>query len=62
MTTPPLPQPQLDSAPITLDQYHEYTPEKLELLYGFYAYLGCNRGCIIEGISTLPNKCVSIMT
>jgi hypothetical protein len=40
MTTPPLPQPQLDRAPITLDQYHEYTPEKLELLYGFYGYSG----------------------
>ncbi|PZV16010.1 MAG: hypothetical protein DCF20_09660 [Pseudanabaena sp.] len=40
MTTPPLPQPQLDRAPITLDQYQEYTPEKLELLYGFYAYSG----------------------
>ncbi len=40
MITPPLPQPQLDRAPITLDQYHEYTPEKLELLSGFYGYSG----------------------
>jgi len=40
MITPPLPQPQLDRAPITLDQYHEYTPEKLELLSGFYGYIG----------------------
>ncbi len=40
MTKPPLPKPQLDRAPITLDQYHEYTPEKLELLSGFYGYSG----------------------
>ncbi|MFZ4555896.1 MAG: hypothetical protein ACOYN8_05890 [Pseudanabaena sp.] len=40
MTTPPIPEPQLDCAPITLDQYHEYTPEKLELLEGFYGYGG----------------------
>ena len=36
MTQPPLPQPQLDRQPITLDQYLAYTPEKLELWDGFY--------------------------
>lgn len=36
----PLPQPQLDRAPITLDQYLELTPEKLELWNGFYNYGG----------------------
>jgi hypothetical protein len=40
MTQPPLPQPQLDRTPITSDQYHEYTPEKLELWSGFYGYGG----------------------
>ena len=38
MTQPPLPQPQCDRTPITLDQYLEYTPEKLELMDGFYDY------------------------
>ena len=38
MTQPPLPQPQFDRTPITLDQYLEYTPEKLELMNGFYDY------------------------
>ena len=38
MTQPPLPQPQLDRTPITLEQYEAYTPEKLELIYGFYDY------------------------
>jgi hypothetical protein len=38
MTQPPLPQPQSDRTPITLDQYLEYTPEKLELMDGFYDY------------------------
>lgn len=40
MTKPPLPQPQLDPAPITSDQYMEFTPEKLELWSGFYEYGG----------------------
>jgi hypothetical protein len=40
MTKPPLPQPQLDRAPITGDQYEAYTPEKLELWNGFYDYGG----------------------
>jgi hypothetical protein len=38
MTQSPLPQPQSDRTPITLDQYLEYTPEKLELMDGFYDY------------------------
>jgi hypothetical protein len=38
MNQPPLPKPQLDRTPITLDQYLEYTPEKLELMHGFYDY------------------------
>jgi hypothetical protein len=38
MPKPPLPQPQLDRTPITSDQYHEYTPDKLELLQGFYGF------------------------
>lgn len=38
MTLPPLPQPQLDRTPITLEQYEAYTPEKLELMGGFYDY------------------------
>ncbi|MFM7278797.1 MAG: hypothetical protein ACKO1I_14360 [Microcystis aeruginosa] len=32
---PPFPRPELDSAPITFDQYEAYTPEKLELWEGF---------------------------
>jgi len=38
MTQPPLAQLQLDRNPITLDQYHEYTPEKLEFINGYYGY------------------------
>jgi hypothetical protein len=38
MPQPHLPQPQPDRTPITLDQYLEYTPEKLELMDGFYDY------------------------
>lgn len=38
MTQPPLPQPQSDRTPITLDQYEAYTPDKLELIHGFYDY------------------------
>jgi len=38
MTQPPLPQPKLDRIPITLEQYEAYTPEKLELIHGFYDY------------------------
>ncbi|MEY3869966.1 MAG: hypothetical protein RLZZ338_3857 [Cyanobacteriota bacterium] len=40
MTKPPLPQPQIERAPITCDQYEAYTPEKLELWNGFYDYGG----------------------
>ena len=36
MTQPP--KPQLDRTPITFEQYDEYTPEKLELIHGFYDY------------------------
>jgi hypothetical protein len=36
MPKPPLPQP--DRTPITLEQYKAYTPEKLELMHGFYDY------------------------
>lgn len=38
MIQPPLPQPQSDRTPITLEQYEAYTPEKLELWDGFYDY------------------------
>jgi hypothetical protein len=38
MPTLPLPQPQPDRTPITLEQYEAYTPEKLELMDGFYDY------------------------
>jgi len=38
MSKPLLPQPQLDRTPITLEQYEAYTPEKLELIHGFYDY------------------------
>jgi hypothetical protein len=34
----PFPEPQSDRTPITIDQYLEYTPEKLELWDGFYNY------------------------
>jgi hypothetical protein len=33
-----LPQPQSDRTPITLDQYHEYTPDKLEFINGYYSF------------------------
>jgi hypothetical protein len=33
-----LPKPQLDRTPITFEQYEAYTPEKLELMHGFYDY------------------------
>jgi hypothetical protein len=32
---PPLPVPDLEPRPITLDEYMELTPEKLELLSGY---------------------------
>lgn len=38
MTQPPLPQPQPDRTPITLDQYREYTPDKLEFINGYYGF------------------------
>ena len=38
MSQPPLPQPQPDRTPITLEKYEAYTPEKLELMDGFYDY------------------------
>jgi hypothetical protein len=33
-----LPQPQRDRSPITIDQYHEYTPDKLEFINGYYGF------------------------
>ena len=39
-SNPPLPQPQLEPAGITFDQYAEYTPEKLELRNGYLGYGG----------------------
>ena len=36
MTQPPQPQP--DRTPITLDQYREYTPDKLEFINGYYGF------------------------
>jgi hypothetical protein len=40
MDKTPLPQPQLEPTGITIDQYCDYTPEKLELSRGFYNYGG----------------------
>ncbi len=42
MTTsqPPLPQPQLEPAGITFEQYEQFTPEKLELVRGHLGYGG----------------------
>jgi hypothetical protein len=40
MTQTSLPQPQLEPTGITSEQYMAYTPEKLELWNGFYAYGG----------------------
>ena len=40
ISKPPFPQPNGDRTPITLDQYDEYTPQKLELWDGFYNYGG----------------------
>ncbi|MBW4646460.1 MAG: hypothetical protein KME23_26290 [Goleter apudmare HA4340-LM2] len=40
---PPLPQPQLEPAGITFDQYVEFTPEKLELWDGYLGYGGQNQ-------------------
>ncbi|PAX56982.1 hypothetical protein [Brunnivagina elsteri] len=40
---PPLPQPQLQPAGITFDQYVEFTPEKLELWDGYLGYGGQNQ-------------------
>ncbi|WP_427157165.1 hypothetical protein ACQFX9_17150 [Aliinostoc sp. HNIBRCY26] len=37
---PPLPQPQLEPAGITFEQYEEFTPEKLELWNGYLGYGG----------------------
>ncbi|MBW4680277.1 MAG: hypothetical protein KME19_09195 [Microcoleus vaginatus WJT46-NPBG5] len=39
-SNPPLPQPQLEPAGITFDQYAEYTPENLELRNGYLGYGG----------------------
>ena len=39
-SNPPLPQPQLEPAGITFDQYAEFTPEKLELRNGYLGYGG----------------------
>jgi hypothetical protein len=38
MSQIPFPEPQPDRNPITLDQYHEYTPEKLEFINGYYGF------------------------
>jgi hypothetical protein len=38
MTQTPFPEPQPDRTPITLAQYHEYTPEKLEFINGYYGF------------------------
>ncbi|OUL23996.1 hypothetical protein BV378_20420 [Nostoc sp. RF31YmG] len=40
---PPLPQPQLEKAGITFEQYVEFTPEKLELWDGYLGYGGQNQ-------------------
>jgi hypothetical protein len=40
---PPFPQPQLQPAGITFDQYVEFTPEKLELSDGYLGYGGQNQ-------------------
>lgn len=37
---PPLPQPELEPAGITFDQYDEFTPAKLELVDGILGYGG----------------------
>ncbi|MGI2906946.1 hypothetical protein [Tolypothrix sp. VBCCA 56010] len=37
---PELPQPRLEPASITFDQYVEFTPEKLELRDGYLGYGG----------------------
>ena len=37
---PPLPQPELNPAGITFDQYEEFTPAKLELVDGILGYGG----------------------
>lgn len=37
---PALPQPQLEKAGITFEQYVEFTPEKLELSNGYLGYGG----------------------
>ncbi len=38
MTTPSMPQPELESKKITLEQYHAYSPEKIELIDGLYGF------------------------
>ena len=38
MTQPPPPLPLPDRTPITLDQYREYTPNKLEFINGYYGF------------------------
>ena len=40
ISKPPFPQPNGDRAPITFEQYDEFTPQKLELWDGFYNYGG----------------------
>jgi hypothetical protein len=40
---PPLPQPELEKAGITFEQYEEFTPEKLELWDGYLGYGGQNQ-------------------
>ena len=48
MTKPPLPQPQIDSAPITFNRYCEHTLEKLELLVRFMQILLCSAKNLIK--------------
>ena len=40
---PLLPQPELERAGITFEQYEEFTPEKLELWDGYLGYGGQNQ-------------------
>ncbi|MBE9001584.1 hypothetical protein IQ274_26070 [Nostoc sp. LEGE 12447] len=40
---PPLPQPELERAGITFEQYEKFTPEKLELWDGYLRYGGQNQ-------------------
>jgi len=52
MIQPPLPQPQLDRTSITLEQYHEYTPNKLEFINGYYGFAYQDMTCFHLAILT----------